>query len=309
VDLVECPTLGEFATRAREPRGERGRFLVPLKTKGLGSHLFLYSGGGVLALKFVPLAWHLNLDRPIYGFQARGLEGGGIPDWSARRWAARCVRQMRQLQPRGPYYLGGHSFGALLAMEAARQLAEVGEEVALLVLIDPLSASSIDLTIQASGRGDGTAPPSSGNLNRRPSLGIALRALRTLGRVHVAGIWPERVRDKWEQFYFHAVLLNRLHHPSAVDCPTVVYWASQADPLDIPYDIERLLRGPWEQHTLAGDHLTILHEPNVQSLAEHLRTRVQDPSMVGMGPVSPMKSVHRLGTLEEEESLSNAISS
>ena len=310
VDLVECPTLGEFAERAREPAGGRGGVLVPLKSKGLGPPLFLFSGGGVLAVKFVPLALHLDLEQPIYGFQARGLEGGGIPDWSARRWAARCVRQMRQLQPRGPYYLGGHSFGALLALEAARQLMDVGEEIALLVLIDPLSASSVELTVQATGRGDGALPAHSDNPRRRTSLGFALRVLRTLGRVHVAGIWPDRVRDKWEQFYFHAVLLNRFHHPSAVDCPTVVYWAGQADPSDIRYDLDRLLLGPWEEHTLAGDHLTILHEPNVEPFADHLRRRVQQSSMVGTAFESPMKSDHvlRLGTAQEEESLSNAIS-
>jgi amino acid adenylation domain-containing protein len=313
VDLVECPTLGEFAARAREPAGGRGRVLVPLKSKGVGPPLFLFSGGGILALKFVPLACHLNLGRPIYGFQARGLEGGGIPDWSARRWAARCVRQIRQLQPHGPYYLGGHSFGAMLAMEAARQLTDVGEEIALLVLIDPLKASSVEMTTQASGRGGGTVPPSSGNLSWLSwlrSLGFALRVLRTLGRVNVAGIWPELVRDKWEQFYFQAVLLNRIHRPSAVDCPTVVYWAAQADPSDIRHDLDRLLGGPWEQHTLAGDHLTILHEPNVESLAEHLRRRVQHPSMVGMAFEGPMKSAPalRLGPPQEEESLSNAIS-
>jgi amino acid adenylation domain-containing protein len=310
VDLVECPTLGEFAERAQGPASGRGRFLVPLMSKGQGSPLFLFSGGGVLALKFMPLAWHLHLERPIYGFQARGLEGGGIPDWSARRWAARCVRQMRQLQPRGPYYLGGHSFGAMLAMESARQLADAGEEVALLVLIDPLSASSVELSIQPNGRGEGLVPPASGNVSRRRSLGFALRVLRTLARVNVAGIWPDLVRDKWEQFYFHAVLLNRIHHPSAVDCPTVVYWAGQADPSDVRYDVERLLRGPWEQHTLAGDHLTILHEPNVESLAEDMRSRVEHPSMVGMAFESPMESGHvlRLGADQQEESLSNAIS-
>jgi hypothetical protein len=194
-------------------------------------------------------------------------------------------------------------------MEAARQLTDSGEEIALLVLIDPLWASSVELTIQAGGRGDGAVPPFSGTRGRRKSLGFALRVLRTLARVNVAGIWPERVRDKWEQFYFHAVLLNRIHQPSAVDCPTVVYWAGQADPSDIRYDLERLLLGPWEQHTLAGDHLTILHEPNVESLAEDLRTRVQHPSRVGMPFESPMNSGHvlRLGTAQEEESLSNAI--
>jgi amino acid adenylation domain-containing protein len=309
VDLVECPTLGEFAERAQGPASGRGRFLVPLMSKGQGSPLFLFSGGGVLALKFMPLASHLHLERPIYGFQARGLEGDGIPDWSARRWAARCVIQMRQLQPRGPYYLGGHSFGAMLAMEAARQLADAGEEVALLVLIDPLSASSVELSIQPNGRGEGLVR-ASGNGSRRRSLGFALRVLRTLARVNVAGIWPDLVRDKWEQFYFHAVLLNRIHNPSAVDCPTVVYWAGQADPSDVRYDLERLLLGPWEQHTLAGDHLTMLHEPNVESLAEDMRRRVEHPSMVGVAFESPMGSGHvrRLGTQQQEESLSNAIS-
>jgi hypothetical protein len=89
-----------------------------------------------------------------------------------------------------------------------------------------------------------------------------------------------------------------------------VYWAGQADPSDIRYDLDRLLLGPWEEHTLAGDHLTILHEPNVEPLAEHLRRRIQQPSMVGMAFESPMESDHviRLGTAQEEESLSNAIS-
>jgi hypothetical protein len=176
------------------------------------------------------------------------------------------------------------------------------------VLIDPLSASSVELSIQATGGGDDALP--SDNSRRRLSLGFVLRVLRTLGRVHVAGIWPERVRDKWEQFYFHAVLLNRFHHPSAVDCPTVVYWAGQADPSDVRYDLDRLLLGPWEEYTLAGDHLTILHEPNVESLAEHLRRRVQKPSMVDPAFESPMETDHslRLGTAQEEESLSNAIS-
>jgi acyl-coenzyme A synthetase/AMP-(fatty) acid ligase/thioesterase domain-containing protein/acyl carrier protein len=309
VDLVECPTLGEFAARAREPAGGRGRVLVPLKSKGLGPPLFLFSGGGVLALKFAPLARHLDLERPIYGFQARGLEGGGRPDWSARRWAARCVRQIRQLQPRGPYYLGGHSFGALLAMEAARQLSDGGEEIALLVLIDPLSASSVEVTIRANGSDGGIVPGPWGGLRRRGLLRFAPRVLKTFGKVNAAGLWPELVSDKWNQFYLHAVILNRIHHPSAVDCPTVVYWARHADPSDIRYDLERLLRGPREQHTVAGDHLTILHEPNVQSLAEHLRSRVQHPSIVSMAFESPMESGHvpRLGTLREEERLSDAI--
>jgi thioesterase domain-containing protein len=39
-------------------------------------------------------------------------------------------------QPAGPYYLGGHSFGAALAYEMARQLEEQGHEIGLLAIID-----------------------------------------------------------------------------------------------------------------------------------------------------------------------------
>ena len=99
-----------------------------------------------------------------------------------------------------------------------------GEEVALLVLIDPLSASSVELTIQAGGRGDGAT--ASSDRARSVSPRVALPGvLRTLGRVHVAGIWPERVKDKFDYFFRHAMILNRLYHPSPIDCPTIVYWA------------------------------------------------------------------------------------
>lgn len=56
------------------------------------------------------------------------------------------------MQPRGPYLLGGWSFGGLVAWETARRLEERGEEVALLVLIDsrpPDPAAAIRARLEA----------------------------------------------------------------------------------------------------------------------------------------------------------------
>ena len=39
-------------------------------------------------------------------------------------------------QPTGPFYLGGHSFGAVIAYEMALQLVEQGHEIGLLAIID-----------------------------------------------------------------------------------------------------------------------------------------------------------------------------
>src|SRR5437773_3104337 len=43
---------------------------------------------------------------------------------------------MTRLQPEGPYYVCGASFGGLLAYETAQQLKARGQEVALLALFD-----------------------------------------------------------------------------------------------------------------------------------------------------------------------------
>ena len=46
------------------------------------------------------------------------------------------VREIRKIQPKGPYYLGGYSLGGEIAFEMAQQLSCQGEHVNLLVLFD-----------------------------------------------------------------------------------------------------------------------------------------------------------------------------
>jgi thioesterase domain-containing protein len=48
------------------------------------------------------------------------------------------LKEIRATYPHGPYYLAGHSFGGLIAIEIGRQLIEQGEEVPLLALLDTL---------------------------------------------------------------------------------------------------------------------------------------------------------------------------
>ena len=97
---------------------------------------FLVAGmfGNVLNLRH--LAQLLGSDRPFYGLQARGLFGDAPPHDRLPEAAADYIGEMRQVQPRGPYLLGGFSGGGLIAWEIARQLEAAGEEVALLALLD-----------------------------------------------------------------------------------------------------------------------------------------------------------------------------
>ena len=97
---------------------------------------FMVAGmsGNILNLRL--LAKMLGDDRPWYGLQARGLYDEDAPHESLVDAARDCIAELRQVQPHGPYVLGGYSGGGLTAWEIARQLEADGEEVSLLVLLD-----------------------------------------------------------------------------------------------------------------------------------------------------------------------------
>ena len=50
--------------------------------------------------------------------------------------AAYAIKNVRSIQPDGPYYLGGHGHGGVVAFEMAQQLQRKGEKVAVLILCE-----------------------------------------------------------------------------------------------------------------------------------------------------------------------------
>ncbi|RJL18567.1 type I polyketide synthase [Paracoccus siganidrum] len=133
------PQEGEGA-EAPKPRAPARRFthLVPMHQGEGGPRrpFFLVAGmfGNVLNLRH--LAQLLGGDRPFYGMQARGLFGEDQPHDNFVDAAKDYIAELKQVQPHGPYLLGGFSGGGLIAWEMARQLEAEGEEVALTVLLD-----------------------------------------------------------------------------------------------------------------------------------------------------------------------------
>lgn len=87
-------------------------------------------------LWFRDLAHCLAPDYPFYGLQSRGLDGIQDPLTTIEDMAAHYIEEIRKLQPNGPYYLGGASFGGAVALEIAQQLMAQGEEVSMLAIFD-----------------------------------------------------------------------------------------------------------------------------------------------------------------------------
>ena len=75
-------------------------------------------------------------DQPFYGLQAIGLDGQTPPLASVEEMAAQYAREITAAEPSGPYFLGGHSFGAAIAFEIAQQLLRAGRSVGLLAVFD-----------------------------------------------------------------------------------------------------------------------------------------------------------------------------
>ncbi|KAF9392864.1 hypothetical protein CPC16_002950 [Podila verticillata] len=92
------------------------------------------------------LVSQLDADQPVYGLQARGLNGVPPLAETIDAMASDYIRQIRRIQPNGPYYLLGWSFGGKVVHAMATQLEQQGEKVALLALLDsyPDSAQQDD---------------------------------------------------------------------------------------------------------------------------------------------------------------------
>ena len=91
-------------------------------------------GGNVL--EYYDLAHYLGKAQPFYGLQSAGLDGKHAAHTRVEDMAAHYIKEMRELQPAGPYFIGGRSLGGMIAFEMARQLRAQGQEVGLLALLD-----------------------------------------------------------------------------------------------------------------------------------------------------------------------------
>ena len=98
--------------------------------------LFLVHAAEGNVLLYRSLAAHLGADQPVFGLQSAGLDGRSPVDGRFETVARRYVDEIRQVQPHGPYMLGGYCLGGTLALEMARQLIASGETVGLVALIE-----------------------------------------------------------------------------------------------------------------------------------------------------------------------------
>lgn len=138
--LIRVGTIEGLANILRQEEGlATYESLVPIQTGGDKPPLFCVHGTDGNVFVFQNLARYLDSDQPVYGLQPKGLDGKQAPHTRVEDMAAEYIRQIRTVQPKGPYLLAGFSAGGILAFEMAQQLQAQGQKVALLTMFDTKS--------------------------------------------------------------------------------------------------------------------------------------------------------------------------
>ncbi|MBF6415523.1 non-ribosomal peptide synthetase [Nocardia cyriacigeorgica] len=110
--------------------------LLPIRPDGSEPALFCVHPSSGMAWSYLGFAERLRPGRPIYGLQAPDLSGREPSARSIDEFADRYIREIRTIQPDGPYHLLGWSFGGLIAHNMAAKLRAQGAQVGVVALLD-----------------------------------------------------------------------------------------------------------------------------------------------------------------------------
>ncbi|WP_339627007.1 amino acid adenylation domain-containing protein [uncultured Winogradskyella sp.] len=135
--LMVYPTVAKLAEfMDKDAKQDTWDSLVPIRPNGTKSPLYVVHGAGHNVLFFNSLADNLDKTQPVYGLQAKGLNGVDKPYDKIEDMAAHYISEIIQVDPIGPYALAGYSFGGIIAYEMARQLKAQGRHTKTLALFD-----------------------------------------------------------------------------------------------------------------------------------------------------------------------------
>jgi thioesterase domain-containing protein len=317
--ILEAPTVRSLARLVALP-GAEGRDGMVCLRKGGSSNLFLVHDGLGETLLYLNLARRLPSTLSVYGIEPKRLPGIPLAHASIESMASFYANQIRRVQPRGPYLLGGMCAGGVIAYEIAVYLRKSGESVRMVAILDGATpqaakrigrasrirrarfADAMDQARRASDSIFGRAMAMSGAIIRKArgvlSYEMGAAANRISVRLRFAVMkylvkrgqaWPAYLPGLSVMQIYN--LLESRYRPSVlVDVPVVLVRASTGDGADTPYrELYRDEDLGWRRvaHQLElvdvrGGHSSMLQDHEIESLASAMVERLQAQSVVDM---------------------------
>lgn len=282
--IFENPTVAGLAAALDDGPGggnQSGNLdvLLPLRATGSRPPLFCVHPASGLAWSYAGLLPYLAPDQPLYGLQARMLNRPDQQPTSITEMVEDYIAQLKSIQPHGPYYLLGWSFGGNYAQEMASRLEASGEQVDSLVLLDPVPQVVDDGTATATESELFTRLLTQQGFNTPEELDReqTLRLYREVG--NPLGGLDEQSLGAMVQAFGTQARLMRDFKPGRFSGDVLFFTASRerADALSPLPDWMPYLSGSVEEHEVPVTHAQLTQPSALTTIgplvAEHLALR------------------------------------
>jgi thioesterase domain-containing protein len=266
--FFQSPTIEQLAIAlSDDQRTNSSSSLMPLNTAGPLTPFFWIHGDWSNAL----LPAMLGADRPLFALEHQAHDGRPARYTEVETIAAHYLEEIRAVHPRGPYMLGGYSFGSVIAFEMAQQLSRHHEEVALLFMLDP--SGTPHLPVPDNGNHSTmwdivTGPMRKQIRAKAEKLERTLRMMRCKACVVTGRLLPPTLRSVYILDIYRKALRSYVPQPYS---GAVTIYRTLSMEYPPPRDWQRLVTGRLTMHDCDATHTSIMKEQYVREWAAKLR--------------------------------------
>jgi acyl transferase domain-containing protein/thioesterase domain-containing protein/ubiquinone/menaquinone biosynthesis C-methylase UbiE len=238
---------------------------------------------------YYDLAHSLGTEQSVYALQAQGIDGETRPLTQIEEMATHYINALRVVQPEGPYFLGGHSFGGLVAFEMAQQLHALDQRIALLFMMDTVgprqlligNADSDDVIMLAYALGVNFELPVSSEHFNQLELEEQVRLFFEHSKI-ANRAYPDDIISHIRNFLDvikvnHQAMDNYV--PKTYQGRILFFHALESDTPYLPTNPEHswvnLATEGIDIHEVPGNHTSMIFSPNVEVIANFLKTYLQ----------------------------------
>lgn len=277
--IFNSPTVAQLAAFLQEQNSRvvQQSALVPVKTTGKRTPLFcVHADGG--AFFYLNFAKYLSDEQPFYGLQSRGLDANEEPFTDLKEMVAYYIREIRTVQPEGPYFIGGFSVGGIFAYEMAQQLLSQGQKVSVLAMLDATAPGYPVYEVKEVARVRKLKrlfQKTPAGLIKTIFSGTKSRAQKAFKNISIDIMhWMKRPLSPELRVHLLQRLnqnMGDLYQPVPYPDSIHVFCADEQEQGIIRDDSlgwKEYVTGEIHSYNIPGDHETIFKEPKVRALAE-----------------------------------------
>ncbi len=253
--VFESPSVRLFAALLNSGHAPVGDArIMALQTEGTRPPFFLIS-------EYMDIGRFIERDQPLFGLFIGAPILAEKPGLGISDIARLCLNEIRKIQPVGPYFIGGHCFGAVVAFQLAAELRARGERVDYLGMMDPPAPAAIH-------------PPNHSALDRYLYY---LYSLFERNPLDIPKYIARGLRNRLALREDPAMVFSSFS-PRVIDIEVEMYFAKDSFYRYRPRRDPRLAWGKWCAglviHETTGDHITFCRNPAVKELASLLNDRL-----------------------------------